>query len=476
MKMFWISFLLILPLCPARAQGTDVEDRNQRNEQHRMALYGESPLVYYEAFNLPSDDSGKSRVDVTFRISHGFFIFTRNEKFTGRPDSSSSQKSDQSYPFIAKTEISAELLDPAGVSVARELIQKEVGTNDPENTAGQNEFVQGIFSFALPPGEYTIVFQIDQLVSSRQFLDKSKKVTLRDYSRNPLDISDVLFIEPISGPRQEAQQFIPVNLGGDVFFGRNFEAYVEIARKTYADSALRLNYSLYRLEPPKNDTTFFISDSLLLNAIGNPKTLEIERTEQAYLYRIKESRTKKKLSALLPLNGEQLPLGNYELRLSITDGKNSRSRVHPFRARWINMPRSLRDLQFAIDVLEYIATKEEMSNFRAMFAKNLKEKFEEFWKKRDPTPKTAFNEAMAEYYRRVDYTLENFSTMKGFDGYKTDRGKVYILYGQPTNMERKFSPTAPPREVWEYANLKKKFIFIDESGRGNYKLAATENL
>lgn len=45
-------------------------------EQNRAALYGESPLIYYEAFNLPAEETANSRVDITFRISHGFLFLS----------------------------------------------------------------------------------------------------------------------------------------------------------------------------------------------------------------------------------------------------------------------------------------------------------------------------------------------------------------------------------------------------------------
>lgn len=471
-----IALLLFSVLLSVSAQvpPTDVKSRKQFGDQRQLPLYEEPSLIYYEAFTLPAEDSTKSRVDITFRISHGYFIFVRNEKFTAPPESTSF--STNLFPFIAKVEISVELLDHAGISVDREMVRKDVGTNNPERSAHRTEFLQGIFSFLLPPSEYTIVFEVDDLESNRQFLEKSKKVLLGDFTKNPLELSDILLIESLKAPRREAKEFLPVNLGGDVFFGRNFDAYLEIAYNTAPRGSLRLSYSLYKLDESKNDSIFFIRDSLVLNAIDNPKTLDIERTETAYLYRIRESKLPNKLAAFLQLNGEQLTQGHYELRVFVTDGITSQSRVHPFRVRWITMPRSLYNLEFAIDVLEYIATKEEMSDLRAMFAKNRYERLEAFWKKRDPTPGTAFNEAMAEYYRRVDYAMENFNTLKAADGYKTDRGKVYILYGQPTNTERKFSPTAPPKEIWIYEKLKKRFVFIDENRNGNYKLAATENL
>ena len=426
-------------------------------------------LIYYDAVSLPSTDSAKSRLDVTFRAPYSFFIFVRNEKFTSLTDTSGY---DYRWPFVANADISMELLDQNGVSVARELARKTIGAVDPEPKKHRDDFVEGILSFAVPPGDYTIAFQINDLESNRQFLETSEKVTARDFARDSLGLSDVLFVEPSEHSANSA--FTPVNLGGDAFFGHNFDAYLEFVYRGSHDSDLRLSYSLYKLEDRSNDTTFFARDSVHAGAVRSTKAFSIEQNETGYGYRDTAVTSSRVLSALLPVDGNQLPRGSYELRVTVSDDKITRSTLHPFEVRWVDMPRSLWDLEFAIETLQYIATKDELSDLRAMFAKDRKGLFEDFWKKRDPTPRTAFNEAKAEYYRRVDYAIDNFGTVTIPNGFKTDRGKVYILYGDPTHTQRTFSPTNPPRETWEYQNLKKRFVFVDESLNGNYKLVATE--
>lgn len=59
---------------------------------------------------------------------------------------------------------------------------------------------------------------------------------------------------------------------------------------------------------------------------------------------------------------------------------------------------------------------------------------ENFWRRRDPTPDTEINEFKEEYYARIAYTNEHFSS--GIPGWKTDRGKVYIFYGKPDRVEK----------------------------------------
>jgi GWxTD domain-containing protein len=59
---------------------------------------------------------------------------------------------------------------------------------------------------------------------------------------------------------------------------------------------------------------------------------------------------------------------------------------------------------------------------------------ESFWQRRDPQPETEINEFREEYYERIAYANEHFAS--GIPGWKTDRGKIYILYGKPERTEK----------------------------------------
>jgi len=83
---------------------------------------------------------------------------------------------------------------------------------------------------------------------------------------------------------------------------------------------------------------------------------------------------------------------------------------------------------------------------------------------------------MVEYYRRVDIANRRFSSSREMDGYKSDQGRIFILYGSPSRTERLFSPSSPAREVWTYTQLKKRFIFEDQRRSGIYVLISIENL
>jgi len=78
----------------------------------------------------------------------------------------------------------------------------------------------------------------------------------------------------------------------------------------------------------------------------------------------------------------------------------------------------------------YIITDEERQAFSRLTADDEREQFiEQFWLRRDPTPDTEQNEFKDEHYRRIAYANERFAS--GFPGWKTDRGRIYIMYGPP---------------------------------------------
>jgi GWxTD domain-containing protein len=86
--------------------------------------------------------------------------------------------------------------------------------------------------------------------------------------------------------------------------------------------------------------------------------------------------------------------------------------------------------QFLRDVT-HIITDQERATFRGLSTEARKSQFiEQFWLRRDPTPGTAENEFKDEHYRRIAYANEHFGA-GAIEGSKTDRGRVYIVYGPP---------------------------------------------
>ncbi len=93
----------------------------------------------------------------------------------------------------------------------------------------------------------------------------------------------------------------------------------------------------------------------------------------------------------------------------------------PFR-KWLN------------EDVTYIITDEERTTWKRLATDEEREQFiEQFWLRRDPSPDTQENEYKEEHYRRIAYTNERFAS--GIPGWKTDRGRIYITFGPPDELE-----------------------------------------
>ena len=84
--------------------------------------------------------------------------------------------------------------------------------------------------------------------------------------------------------------------------------------------------------------------------------------------------------------------------------------------------------------VSYIITDEERSAFKQLSNDEERDQFiEAFWQRRDPTPDTVENEFKEDHYRRIAYANEHFAA--GVPGWKTDRGRMYIVFGPPDEID-----------------------------------------
>jgi GWxTD domain-containing protein len=137
----------------------------------------------------------------------------------------------------------------------------------------------------------------------------------------------------------------------------------------------------------------------------------------------------------------------------------------------------------------YIITDEERKAFKKLVTDDERERFiEEFWRRRDPDPDTDENEFREEYYERIAYANEHYAS--GIPGWKTDRGRIYITWGKPDEVETHpsggsyerapeeggGSTTTYPFERWFYRYLPGvgsgvEIEFVDPTGSGEYRIA-----
>ncbi|HTE90595.1 MAG TPA: GWxTD domain-containing protein [Terriglobales bacterium] len=84
--------------------------------------------------------------------------------------------------------------------------------------------------------------------------------------------------------------------------------------------------------------------------------------------------------------------------------------------------------------VRWIISDEERAAFKQLSNDEERDQFiEGFWQRRDPTPDTVENEFKEEHYARIAYANEHFAA--GIPGWKSDRGRMYIMYGKPDEIE-----------------------------------------
>src|SRR5216683_855369 len=108
----------------------------------------------------------------------------------------------------------------------------------------------------------------------------------------------------------------------------------------------------------------------------------------------------------------------------------------------------------------WIITDEERQAFRQLSNDEERDQFiEAFWQRRDPTPDTEENEYKEEHYRRIAYTNEHFAA--GIPGWKSDRGRIYIMYGPADEVESHPSGGTYQRPMEEGGGETSTFPFED---------------
>ena len=121
----------------------------------------------------------------------------------------------------------------------------------------------------------------------------------------------------------------------------------------------------------------------------------------------------------------------------------------------------------------YLATPNETNQYLKMSNEEGKREFlHQFWETRDNNPNDYRNEFFLSYLKRIDESNLRYHAL-GRDGWETDRGRVYLMYGEPNEIERYPNETETrPYEIWNYHELEGGvyFIFADITGFSDYQL------
>ncbi len=387
------------------------------------------PPYYVDAMSFIATDSKKSRLDVFVQVGYNNLSFVKHNDL-----------------YDASYEVSIALLDSANSLVSEKLWTEDAKGVSFDKSVSPQYYSLTERTFEVAPGRYvinTIVRDNETKISRRQL----KQIVVPDYTRNDVSLSDIMLVLKLntSGEKKSIVPSISPNLGdlNEPFFVF-FESYNRRA----------------------GDTVRFVA-----TVFDEAKQKKVQAdTVQAL--------AQGKGQVFMRIDHTSLPIGNYSLYIQLFPlhppaGKEQEALAttsRSFLIRWGGVANGIKDIDLAIDQLQYIAKDKEMEHLKEATTPEEKQKrFVEFWKKRDPNPNTPRNEKMEEYYAKVEFANKNFKHYT--DGWRTDMGMVYIIFGPPSNVDRHpFDVDSKPFEVWSYYDLNHQFVFVDQSGFGDYRL------
>jgi len=131
-----------------------------------------------------------------------------------------------------------------------------------------------------------------------------------------------------------------------------------------------------------------------------------------------------------------------------------------------------------LSYLRYFATPDQLQSLRNAPVTDRGRIWISFLRSTDPDPATPENEALRDYFLRIEQANQRFRDDAG-PGWLTDRGRVFITLGEPDQVYDQGQNDISQRgriQIWEYTQYRAQLVFVDQSGFGRYRLTMTSEL
>lgn len=320
--------------------------------------------------------------------------------------------------------------------------------------------------YVTPPGKYRFVMSWEDLRTPGSAQTAAREITLTNFAADRLRLSQIELASAIKNIPPEANN-------------RFYKNGVEVIPKPDAIFGAEAPLLYYYVEAYNLAAAFssgsYRTQSRVLDMNGQP----VPQVKP----RLQAKKTQAASVEVGMFNVAALPSGVFDLQFALVDSSQAilqsiskRFYVYnpdstkPVTAATPALPeQASREYQMASEEeldehfahAKYIADREEVKAYKSLRSGDAKRQFlTAFWQKRDPIASTVRNEFKLEYDNRLAYAnehLQNYSRA----GWKTDRGRVYIVYGPPDDVER-FSNNALSYayEIWHYDQIEGGVIFV----------------
>ena len=398
------------------------------------------PIIPFETevITIPQVDSSFSLYYI-YKIPYRLLVFERNEE-----------------SYNASFRIIVEVSDDDGKLVTRDIKDNKIVVNKFEETSEKNLFLQDYLSFKVDLGNY----KVGAIISD---MNSSDERPLKPFDIKLDKESEKLILQPIVTVPEEIKcnennAVILANFGGKIPFSSDkFNLIIPLTDTSITEIEVIM----------KNNDEEVYSGKIVDSYVDH---LGIENCEGKIIFTSASENVPTRNFVLKYVNKN---LNEGKLLLQIKNDEKQIDEKLDLNVVWFNKPFSLFNPEKAIELLSYIETEDVIDDLLSADEPEYPKVLQNYWAKYDPTPETSFNEIMSEYYNRIDYAIKEFSSISNNNGAKTDRGMVYIRFGEPDTINRTSNSQGEVIEIWIYSNTQRKFTFIDKIGTGNFTL--TEN-
>jgi GWxTD domain-containing protein len=418
---YFLPFIILMTINPLFGQ-RDYREVNYLPTSSKVKIPQLSPILV-KPFPVVHDNSNY-KIYFLIEVMYDFLQFTR-----------------QNDEYFANFQIELTFTDKNTKQTYVKIWDSKCELRSFRETNRWDKYFFTLDSLIIPAGSYNTLVKYHDLQAKR-------KSNIRfSYSLPPIEgifAASPLYLRTTNGNQpfgqffpkspKSLQQYLPFNRSYDIFL----YAYAP------GDSLLSLKINFYRDEEAQ---TVFSRDTVVA----------VNQSEAKYLFSP-------------PFREWQE--GHYILKIHYKTSQDSFRHEIPIELTWFGKPKSLMELTYALKPLKEITTPEEFKKINSGNRKAKYQKFLEYWATKDPTPSTAFNEVLFEFYTRVDTVDFTWGGRRRNYGWRTDPGRIYLLFGKPSEIKDESLNPINPYLKWVYrlGDRQKIFIFEAVNGRKSYKL------
>lgn len=357
------------------------------------------------------------------------------------------------------------------------VVDKKYRVNNiVENTDSTLPSLVGVVGFLLNEGIYALNVTATDANNNELFKIVNDELSIGIYGEKEFSLSDI----------QLASKIVTENVNQNSVFYKNTMEIVPNPQNIFGKNLPVVFYysELYNLANGNPEVKTLTLDRKIFNSVGR---IVYDKSKEVV-------KSKNSIVEAGAINVAKYPTGSYTLALSLIDPANKKA-VSSTKKFFIYNPDIVEEQvadgrnlgvigsEFGVmtedecdlhyNRIKFIASNNEIAQYEKLSELESKREFLfNFWQRRDPNPNTPENEFKREFEDRIKFVENRFKTFNK-TGSKTDRGRVYLQYGEPDEME--LHPNdydKKPYEIWYYNSIEGGVIFVfgDITGYSDYEL------